>query len=65
MDVILSESKFENCLNYSLSSVVNRLAGLGCSSSCAGHDIEFWVVTNCSNPNVYDCDAHLIYNGGH
>jgi hypothetical protein len=34
-----------NCLNYSLSSVVNRLAGLGCSSSCAGHDIEFWVVT--------------------
>ena len=41
MDIILSESEFENCLNYSLSSVVNRLAGLGCSSSCAGHDIEF------------------------
>jgi len=37
--------KFENCVNYSLSSVVNRPAGLGCSSSCAGHDCKFWVVT--------------------
>lgn len=45
MDIIISESKFENCLNYSLSRIVNRLAGLGCSSSCAGHDIESWVVT--------------------
>jgi hypothetical protein len=45
VDIILSEIQFENCLNYTLSSVVNRLAGLGCSSSCAGHDIELWVVT--------------------
>jgi len=42
LDIILSESQFENYLNYSLSSVVIRLAGLGCSSSCAGHDCEFW-----------------------
>jgi len=45
MHITLSESKFENCLNYSLSSVVNKLVGLGCSSSCTSHDCEFWVVT--------------------
>jgi len=32
------KTKLELFLFYSLSSWINRLAGLECSSSCAGHD---------------------------
>ena len=59
MNIFFMKVKFENCLNYSLSSVVNRLAGLGCSSSCAGHDFRFWVMTYYHNLTLFNF-SHIL-----